>query len=60
MGYSFNSHLSREDLNNLASDVPLMRIGEPSEIAAIALFLAGEGASYITGDVINASGGYIT
>ena len=55
-----NKHLSAEELNTLCSDVPLMRIGEPSEIAAIALFLAGDGASYITGDVINASGGYIT
>lgn len=55
-----NSHLSDEDVDDIKEDVPLMRIGAPSEIAAIALFLAGDGASYITGDVINASGGYIT
>ncbi len=55
-----NKHLGESALEEIRDSVPLMRIGEPSEIAAIALFLAGEGASYITGDVINASGGYIT
>lgn len=36
---------------------PLGRIGEPSEIAAIAAFLASEDASYITGQTIYADGG---
>ncbi len=55
-----NKHLDESALEEIRSSVPLMRLAEPSEIAAIALFLAGEGASYITGGVINASGGYIT
>ncbi len=37
--------------------IPLHRIAEPSEIASIALFLATEGASYITGAIIVADGG---
>ena len=54
-----NAHLSEEDRAVLCDDTPLMRIGEPREVAEVALFLAGEGASYITGDVINVSGGYL-
>jgi NAD(P)-dependent dehydrogenase (short-subunit alcohol dehydrogenase family) len=41
----------------LAERVPLGRIGRPEEIAAVACFLAGEGASYIVGEVVNANGG---
>jgi NAD(P)-dependent dehydrogenase (short-subunit alcohol dehydrogenase family) len=37
--------------------IPLHRIAEPGEIASIALFLATEGASYITGAIIVADGG---
>ena len=36
---------------------PLGRIGEPDEIAAIAVFLASDEASYITGETIYADGG---
>ena len=37
---------------------PLRRIAEPAEIAEIALFLISEKSSFITGEIINASGGY--
>jgi len=36
---------------------PLGRIGEPDEIASIAVFLASQEASYITGETIYADGG---
>ena len=38
-------------------DVPFHRIGQPEEIARIALFLASDDASYITGSMIYADGG---
>jgi glucose 1-dehydrogenase len=41
----------------LLSRTPMGRIGEPSEIAAIAAFLASDDASYITGQTIYADGG---
>ncbi len=41
----------------LLSRTPLGRIGEPKEIASIAVFLASDDASYITGQTIYADGG---
>lgn len=37
---------------------PLRRVARAEEIAEIALFLVSERSSYITGEIINASGGY--
>ena len=37
--------------------VPLKRMGEPEEIAKAVAFLAGEDASYITGQVLSVNGG---
>ena len=54
-----NSALAEEDREVLINDTPLMRMGEPSDVADAALFLAGEGASFITGEVFNISGGYV-
>ena len=54
-----NSALTDEDRAQLVDDTPLMRIGEPSDVASAAYFLAGEGASFITGEVLNVSGGYV-
>lgn len=39
--------------------IPLNRIAEPAEIAAIVVFLASDAASYITGATIDASGGLL-
>jgi NAD(P)-dependent dehydrogenase (short-subunit alcohol dehydrogenase family) len=41
----------------ILSRTPMGRAGEPSEIAAIAAFLASDDASYITGETIYADGG---
>ena len=51
--------LTDEDLAALIDETPLMRIGKAEEIAASALFLAGEGASFITGEVLSVNGGYV-
>ena len=54
-----NAHLSPEDLAALADETPLGRIGTPEECAACALFLASEGASFVTGQVLAPNGGLV-
>ena len=39
--------------------IPLARFGQPQEIAALALFLAGEGGRYFTGQGIGPNGGSV-
>ncbi len=41
----------------VAGTTPMGRIGQPGEIAPVVLFLASEGASYITGQVVAIDGG---
>ena len=41
----------------MISGIPLGRIGKPEEIAELVKFLAGDGAAYITGQVIACNGG---
>jgi glucose 1-dehydrogenase len=47
----------REAKRRILARTPLGRIGEPDEIAAIAVFLAGPDSSYITGQTLYADGG---
>ena len=46
-----------ELLEGYRQDVPLKRFAAPSEIAAVAAFLASDDASYLTGQVIHVDGG---
>ncbi len=54
-----NAHLSPEDMAALADETPLGRIGTPEECASCALFLASEGASFVTGQVLAPNGGLV-
>lgn len=49
--------LSDEVKENLMKQIPLKKLGSVSDISNTAVFLASEGANYITGQVINVNGG---
>ncbi|MBQ7378729.1 MAG: 3-oxoacyl-ACP reductase FabG [Clostridia bacterium] len=42
----------------LAEDTPMGRIGTPEDVAALAVFLASDAASFITGQCIGVDGGF--
>lgn len=44
-------------LEGLAAQIPLDRVANPDEIAAVALFLASEDSSFMTGSEVFADGG---
>jgi len=46
-----------EVFKSLTSRIPLGRLGLPSDIASVVLFLASDGASYITGQTVFVEGG---
>ncbi len=50
-----NTHLNDE----LMAEIPLRRWGQPSEIAGLAVFLASEKASYMTGSTVFIDGGML-
>ena len=42
---------------SLKALIPIGRMGTPADVAAAVAFLAGESASYITGEIIDVNGG---
>jgi len=55
---AMNARLSAEELAALAEATPLGRIGTPEEAAAAVAFFASDRASFITGQVLAADGGF--
>lgn len=51
--------LPADVLPQLAEETPLRRLGTPEDIAHLAVFLASDKSSFITGQVITADGGFI-
>ena len=49
--------LNEEQRKALVANLAIQRLGTPEDIAAVVLFLAGPAGSYVTGEVINVSGG---
>ncbi len=54
-----NAQLTDDDRAALADETPLGRIGAAEEVAKTILYLCGDGASFITGQVLGVSGGLV-
>src|SRR5262249_7562626 len=51
--------LSPELRAEILSRIPLKKLGQPEDIASAALFLAGPGGQYVTGQVLAIDGGMV-
>lgn len=56
---NMTENLNEEARADCISQIPLSRLGKPSDIASIIYFLAQDSASYITGQCIGVNGGAI-
>ena len=54
-----NAWLSPEEKEILTDDISLMRFGTVEEVANFAVFLAGDEASFLNGQIITLDGGMI-
>ena len=54
-----NAHLSPQDMQALAEETPLGRIGRPEDVAEGVFFLTSAAADFITGQVLAVDGGMV-
>ena len=53
-----NASLSSDTMSDLIDNTPLMRLGDPAEVAYLAEFLSSDKAAFITGQIIGVDGGF--
>ena len=51
--------LNEDQRAAMAGQIPLGRLGDPADIAAAVLYLAGPGGGYVTGETLNVNGGML-
>ena len=51
------NHFKSDELENILKQIPANKMGNPKNIADLALFLASSNADYITGQTISVDGG---
>ena len=59
IGTEMIENMPEKIINQMQSQVPMGRLGEPEEVAAVYAFLASDEASYINGSVISVDGGVV-
>ncbi len=57
---NMNAKLSENDIKKLVEETPCLRIGTVQDVSNVVLFLASSESNFITGEVININGGFLT
>ena len=52
-------HITNDKLSNILSSIKMKRPGKPIDVANVALFLASDSSTYVTGQVIGVDGGMV-
>lgn len=52
------AQLTMEEQEDLADQIPMGRLGQPADVAAMVRFLCQEEAGYVTGQVLHVNGGW--
>ncbi len=58
IGTDMVQQMSKETVDLLVSKIPMGRIGRPEEVARLAVFLASDDSSFMTGSPIIVDGGF--
>lgn len=53
------ANVSNETITALKDETPIGRIGSPQDVASAVEYLASRQASFVTGEIINCSGGFV-
>ena len=48
--------LPKELVDKISEEIPLSRVGEPTDVANAYLYLASDLASYVTGEILQVDG----
>lgn len=54
-----NGHISKEIIDELVAETPVMKIGKPSDVAEAVMFFASERSGFVTGQTLCVDGGFI-
>ena len=52
-----NSSMNEKEKNTIINNISLRKLGVPSNVSDLALFLASDNSDYITGQILNIDGG---
>lgn len=50
---------TEETLQRFKDEIPLERLGEPEDVAALVGFLAGDGGEWVNGQIVRVNGGFV-
>ena len=53
-------NFTKDDLPKVAKHIPMQKMGEPMDVGMAALYFASPAAAWVTGQILDISGGPVT